>query len=53
VYRTVPEEKTITETVSVPVQVQKEVQVRVCNMVPKTVTVALAYNNGCAGCGGY
>ena len=35
----VPETKIVTETVCVPYEVEKEVEVRVCKMVPKTVRV--------------
>ena len=34
------EEKTVTYTVCVPVCVEKEVQVQVCQMVPKKIMVA-------------
>ena len=36
-YEREPEEKTVTYTVLVPHEVEREVQVRVCRMVPKTV----------------
>jgi hypothetical protein len=35
----VPETKTVTETVCVPYEVEKEVEVRVCKLVPKTIQV--------------
>jgi hypothetical protein len=38
-YRTVAEEKTITETVMVPYTEQRDIEVRVCKMVAKTVMV--------------
>ena len=53
------EEKTQTYTVSVPVQVEKQVNVRVCKMVPKEIqrsvgngcgAVSAAGNGGCNGC---
>ena len=54
-YKCVPEQMTQTYTVCVPVQVQKEVQVQVCKMVPKTVMVpatsGCAPANCCGGCG--
>jgi hypothetical protein len=49
VCKTVPVEKVRRCTVMVPHQVEKEVQVQVCRMVPKTVTVPV--NGGCSsGC---
>jgi hypothetical protein len=52
-YEQVAEEKTATYTVCVPHQVQKEVEVPVCRMVPKTVTVPVS-TGGCDSghCGG-
>ncbi len=47
-YTTVAEEKTEQYTVCVPVTVQKEVQVPVCHMVPKTITVPVRTGCGCA-----
>ncbi len=44
----VPEERTVDYTVCVPHQVQKEVEVTVCKMVPQKVTVP-ACSSGC-GC---
>ena len=38
-YKCVAEEKTEEYTVNVPHQVEKEIEVRVCKMVPKTVMV--------------
>ena len=35
----VPETKVVTETVCVPYEVEKEVEVRVCKLVPKTIQV--------------
>jgi hypothetical protein len=42
------EEKTETYKVSVPVQVQKEIDVTVCKMVAQTVTVPVSSSNGCS-----
>ena len=50
-YECVPEERTQTYKVRVPYQVEKQVEVRVCKMVPKTITVP-AYNNSCGGYSG-
>jgi hypothetical protein len=52
--RRVPEEKTENYTVCVPYPVQREVQVQVCRMVPKTIQVPVSTgcaNNGCNDCG--
>ncbi len=48
-YECVPSEKTVTYTVQVPHQVEKQIQVRVCKMVPKTILVP----EGCDDCGSY
>jgi hypothetical protein len=50
-YKQVPVEKVDLVTVMVPREVEKEVQVQVCRMVPKTVKVPAS---GCGGssCGG-
>ena len=45
-YDCVPEQKVETYTVCVPVPVTKEVQVQVCKMVPKVITVCVK----CPGC---
>ncbi len=50
-YETQAEEVTRTVTVCVPHQVQKEVQVKVCRMVPKTVQVPVRCGSSCRGCG--
>lgn len=51
-YETQAEEVTRTVTVCVPHQVQKECQVNVCRMVPKTVQVPVQCGSGCCrGCG--
>ncbi len=54
-YRCVPEERTENYTVCVPVQVEKQVQVQCCKMVPQTVQVPVCqptctHHYGC-GCG--
>lgn len=46
-YETQAEEVTRTVTVCVPRQVQKEVQVEVCRMVPKTVQVPVQCGSSC------
>jgi hypothetical protein len=46
-YECVPSEKTVTYTVQVPYQVEKQIQVRVCKMVPKTILVPEGYNDDC------
>ena len=56
-YERVPEERTQTYTVMVPFTVDKEVQVRVCKMVEKTITERVLVSGGCGngcgnGCGG-
>ena len=50
-YESQAEEVTRTVTVCVPHQVQKEVQVNVCRMVPKTVQVPVQCGSCCRGCG--
>lgn len=52
-YRRVAEQKTVPYTVMVPYQTTKEVPVRVCQMVPKTITVPCApyCGSGCYGGG--
>lgn len=46
-YECVPTEKTVTYKVCVPHQVEKEVQVRVCKLVPKTVMVPACSDDSC------
>jgi len=45
VCKLVPEEKSETYKVCVPVCVEKEIQVQVCCMVPKTITVQVPCGN--------
>jgi hypothetical protein len=47
--RLVTEQKTATRTIQVPYTVQKQVQVQVCKMVPKTITCQVPVTN-CAPC---
>jgi hypothetical protein len=46
-YECVPTQKTITCNVRVPHQVEKQIEVQVCKMVPKTVMVPSGSDNGC------
>lgn len=50
-YETQAQQVTRTITVCVPHQVQKEVQVNVCRMVPTTVQVPVQCGSCCRGCG--
>jgi hypothetical protein len=51
-YECVPEERTQAYTVNVPYQVDKEIQVQVCKMVPKTIMVPACNSYASNGCGG-
>ena len=51
VYKCVAENRVETYHVQVPVCVEKDIQVRVCRMVPQRVVYKVPVHDGCGHCG--
>ena len=51
VYKCVAENRVETYNVQVPVCVERDIQVRVCRMIPKTVVYKVPVHDGCGHCG--